>query len=72
MSHEATQCALYQSYRQQNDDTMDKKSELYLQIIFIFDYMMEENLFVDASWSPVKQTWFSVRKNDTHRAYITL
>ena len=54
------------------DNAVDKKSKLHLQIIIIIDCMMDENLLVDAAWSPVKNAWFSVRKNDTHRVYITL
>ena len=36
--------------------------------LFYFDvvYMMEENLFVQGEWSPVKSTWFSVQKKMTH------
>ena len=45
------------------DNAVDKKNKLYLQIIM---------QHVEAAWSPVKNAWFSVRKNDTHRAYITL
>ena len=30
MSHEATLYVLYQSYKQHKDDTMDRKSKLYL------------------------------------------
>ena len=42
--------------------------------LFYFDVanMMVENLFGYAEWSPVKSAWFSVRKNDIHRVYITL
>ena len=38
----------------------------------LFSGSVEENLFVNAEWSPVKNASFSVRKNDTHRDYITL
>ena len=31
------------------DNAVDKKSKLYLQIIIIIDYMVDENLFVDAA-----------------------
>ena len=44
---------------------MEMKSNLYLRIILLINYIMKENLFVYAEWSPVKHTasWFSVRKN---------
>ena len=44
---------------------MAKKSYLYLQILLLINYMMEENLFVDVEHSPVKHaaSRFSVRKN---------
>ena len=44
---------------------MAKKSYLYLQILLLINYMMEENLFVNVEHSPVKHaaSRFSVRKN---------
>ena len=43
---------------------MEMKSKLYLQIILLINYMMEENLFVYVECSSVKHvaSRFSVRK----------
>ena len=42
---------------------------LYLRIIVLIDYVMEENLFVNVEYSPVKHaaSRFSFRKNATDR-----
>ena len=47
------------------DDTMEMKSKLYLRIMLIINYIMEENLFVYVEWFPVKYvaSRFSVTKN---------
>ena len=42
MVHEATRCKWYQSYRQQEGDTMEMKSKSYLPTILLINYMMEE------------------------------
>ena len=60
----------YQTKRyqiQQKDDTMQMNSKLYLQIILLINYMMDENLFVYIEWSPVQHATsrFSVRKDVT-------
>ena len=47
---------------------MQMKIKLYLRIILLINYIMEENLFVNIEYSPVKHaaSRFSVRKNVTH------
>ena len=69
MIHEATRYILYQSYRQNKDDTMEVKSKLYLQITLLINYMMEENLFLYVVWSSVKHaaSVFPVEKNFTKK-----
>ena len=47
MIHEPTRYTQYQSYRQHNGNTMEMKSKLYLQIILLINYIMEENLSVN-------------------------
>ena len=65
MIYKVARYARYQSYIKHKDYTMEMKSNLYLRIILLLNYIMEENLFVYVEWSPVKHTasWFSVRKN---------
>ena len=48
---------------------MQMKSKLYLRIILLINYMMEENLFVYVECSSVKHaaSRFSVRKNVTKK-----
>ena len=48
---------------------MEMKSKLYLRIILLINYMMEENLFVYVECSSVKHvaSKFSVRKNVTKK-----
>ena len=48
---------------------MEMTSRLYLRIILLINYMMEENLFVYVEWSSVKYvaSRFSVRKNVTRK-----
>ena len=51
MIYDATRYARYQSYRQHKHkgDTMETKSyKLYLRIILLINYRMQENLFVNA------------------------
>ena len=52
---------------------MEMKSKLYLRIILLINYMMEENLFVYVECSSVKRvaSRFSVRKNATHKKKVT-
>ena len=47
---------------------MQMKSELYLRIMLLINFIMEENLFVNVEYSPVKHaaSRFSVWKNNTH------
>ena len=47
------------------DGATEIKRKLYLQIIFLINYMIEKNLFVNVELSLVKHaaSWFSVRKN---------
>ena len=47
--------------------TMEMKSKLYLRIILLINYMMEENLFVyvECSFAKHAASRFSVRKNIT-------
>ena len=54
---------------QHQGDTMQMKSKLYLRIILLINYMMEENLFVYVECSSVKHaaSRFSVRKNVTKK-----
>ena len=47
MIHEAARYTRYQSYRQHGGDTMEMKSKLYLQIILLMNYMIEENQFLN-------------------------
>ena len=51
------------------DRAMEMKSKLYLRIILLINYMMEENLFVYVECSSVKHaaSRFSVRKNVTKK-----
>ena len=51
------------------DGAMEMKSKLYLRIILLINYMMEENLFVYVECSSVKHvaSRFSVRKNVTRK-----
>ena len=48
---------------------MEMKSKLYLRIILLINYMIEENLFVYVECSSVKHvaSRFSVRKNVTKK-----
>ena len=48
---------------------MEMKSKLYLRIVLLINYMMEENLFVYVECSSVKHvaSQFSVRKNVTKK-----
>ena len=48
---------------------MEMKSKLFLRIILLINYMMEENLFVYVECSSVKHvaSRFSVRKNVTKK-----
>ena len=48
---------------------MQMKIKLYLRIIFLINYIMERNLFVNVEQSPVKHATsrFSVRKNVTKK-----
>ena len=48
---------------------MEMKSKLFLRIILLINYMMEENLFVYVECSSVKHvaSKFSVRKNVTKK-----
>ena len=57
------------SYRQHQGDTLKMKSKLYLRIILLINYIMEENLFVNVEKFPVKHvaSRFSVRKNVTKK-----
>ena len=48
MIHEATGYTWYQIYRQHKGDTMEIKSQLFLQITLLINYMMEEKLFLNA------------------------
>ena len=51
------------------DGAMEIKRKLYLRIILLINYMIEENLFVYVECSSVKHaaSWFSVRKNVTKK-----
>ena len=51
------------------DGAMEMKSKLYLRIILLINYMMEENLFVYVECCSVKHaaSQFSVRKNVTKK-----
>ena len=51
------------------DGAMEMKSKLYLRIILLINYMMEENLFVYVECSSVMHavSRFSVRKNVTKK-----
>ena len=53
-----------QSTQGQYEGAMEIKRKLYLRIILLTNYMIEENLFVYAEWSSVKHaaSWFSVGK----------
>ena len=48
---------------------MEIKSYLYLRIILLINYVMEENLSVDVEYSPIKHaaSQFSVRKIVTEK-----
>ena len=52
-----------------SDGAMEMKRKLYLRIILLSNYMMEENLFVYIECSSVKHvaSRFSVRKNVTKK-----
>ena len=52
--YEATRYTRYQSYRQHKNDMMEMKSKLYLQILLLINYTMEEKLFACVEWFPVK------------------
>ena len=69
MIQEATRYTRNQSFRQHKPNTMQMKSKLYLRIILLINYMMEENLFVYVECSSVKHaaSRFSVRKNATKK-----
>ena len=69
MIQEATRYTRNQSFRQHKPNTMQMKSKLYLRIILLINYMMEENLFVYVECSSVKHaaSRFSVRKNVTKK-----
>ena len=45
-----------------------RKENYNRRIILLINYVMEENLFVNVAYSPVKHaaSWFSVRENVTH------
>ena len=45
-----------------------RKENYNRRIILLINYLMEENLFVNVEYSPVKHaaSWFSVSKNVTH------
>ena len=45
-----------------------RKENYNRRIILLICYVMEEDLFVNVEYSPVKHaaSWFSVRKNVTH------
>ena len=51
------------------DGAMEMKRKLYLRIILLINYMIEENLFVYVECSSVKHaaSRFSVRKNVTKK-----
>ena len=51
------------------DGAMEIKRKLYLRIILLINYMIEENLFVYVECSSVKHaaSRFSVRKNVTKK-----
>ena len=53
-----------QSTQGRYEGAMEIKRKLYLRIILLTNYMIEENLFVYAEWSSVKHaaSWFSVKK----------
>ena len=63
MIHEATRSKL-QTTQGPYDGAMEMKSKLYLRIILLINYMMEENLFVYVECSTVKHaaSRFSVKK----------
>ena len=45
--HEATRYTLYSNYSRHKGDMMKMKNKLYLRIILLINYIMEENLFVN-------------------------
>ena len=51
------------------DRAMEIKRKLYLRTILLISYMIEENLFANVEYSPVKHATsrFSVRKNVTKK-----
>ena len=69
MIHETTLYTRLQSYSQHKSDTMEMKSKLYLRIILLINYMMEQNLLVNVESSTIKHAVlrFSVRKNVTKK-----
>ena len=56
-----------QTTQGQYDGAMEMKRKLYLRIVFLINYMTEDNLFVYVECSSVKHaaSRFSVRKNVT-------
>ena len=69
MIYETTRYTQYQSYRQHKGDAMEKKNQLYLRIILLINYVMDENPFVNVEYYPVKHaaSRFYVRKNVTKK-----
>ena len=67
MIYEARRYTRYQSYRQQEGNTMQMKSKLYLRTILLIDYTRQESLFVYVEQFLVKHAAprFSVRENVT-------
>ena len=63
-----TRCQSYKKTQGRYAGAMEMKSKLYLRIILLINYMMEENLFVYVECS-VKHlaSRFSVRKNVTKK-----
>ena len=53
-----------QTTQARHDGVMEMKSKLYLRIILLINYIMEENLFVYVEYSSVKHatSLFSARK----------
>ena len=64
-----TRCRSYKKTQGRYAGAMEMKSKLYLRIILLINYMMEENLFVYVECSSVKHvaSRFSVRKNVTKK-----
>ena len=46
MIYEATQYTRHQIYRHNKGDTMKMRNKLYLRVILLINYMMEENLLL--------------------------